>query len=147
MVCDDCGFPIVKQTSMLQMESAPVVSVVRTPGQIFVLSETSDVVLEVVGFDEQVHIAPNHRTVFGRVDAGGSAAPDVDLTPYGAFEKGVSRIHAALVRHEATLTLLDLGSSNGTLLNGRRVSANQPRVVQDGDEITFGQLVARVYFK
>lgn len=155
MVCDDCGFPIVKivTTALTDEEpaSASVPAVISEPSATHIgtviLSETSDVSLEVVGFAERIAIAPNHRTVLGRSETNGSNVPDIDLTPFGAFEKGVSRTHAALIRQDSTLTLLDLGSSNGTLINGRRISANQPRVVQDGDEITFGQLVARVYFK
>jgi pSer/pThr/pTyr-binding forkhead associated (FHA) protein len=145
MVCDDCGFPIVKGTSILKLEES--IAPISTHANTVMLSESTDVLLEFVGFEQRVSIVPNQRTVLGRLDENSPNPPDVDLSPYGAFDKGVSRIHAALVRHDASLTLLDLGSSNGTLINGRRVSANQPRVVQDGDEITFGQLVARIYFK
>ena len=147
MVCEDCGFPIVKGTSSLPLEydRFSVAEGART--HTVMLNETTDVRIEFVGYGERVDILPNQRTVFGRADSGVATAPDIDLSPFGAFDKGVSRIHAALIRQDATLTLLDLGSSNGTLINGRRVSPNQPRVVQDGDEITFGQLVARISFK
>jgi pSer/pThr/pTyr-binding forkhead associated (FHA) protein len=147
MVCDDCGFPIVKGTSMLTLEVESYSAMSSGHAHTVMLNETTDVQLEFVGFGERVAIQTDQRTVFGRLDENATPHPDVDLTPFGAFEKGVSRIHAALVRQDASLTLLDLGSSNGTLINGRRVSPNQPRVVQDGDEITFGQLVARIYFK
>jgi len=153
MVCDDCGFPIVKivTTALTNEEPALTLVPMAAPSAAHIgtviLSETSDVSLEVVGFADRIAIAPNQRTVLGRSETNGSNTPDIDLTPFGAFEKGVSRTHAALIRQDSSLTLLDLGSSNGTLINGRRISANQPRVVQDGDEITFGQLVARVYFK
>jgi pSer/pThr/pTyr-binding forkhead associated (FHA) protein len=66
--------------------------------------------------------------------------------PFGAIEKGVSRIHATIERSEDTLTITDLGSSNGTYLNGQRLIANQPRVLRDGDEIKFGKLVTHIYF-
>lgn len=146
LICDDCGFPIVKATSLLAL-SHPEQAVAGITRNTVMLSDNSDVLLEFIGFDDRVEIRPNFRTVFGRQDKDAKNNPDVDLTPFGAFEKGVSRVHAALIRHEASLTLLDLGSSNGTLINGRRVNPNQPRVVQDGDEIAFGQLVARVTFK
>ncbi|MBP6298036.1 MAG: FHA domain-containing protein [Anaerolineae bacterium] len=145
MVCEDCGFPILK------MVTAPLKFEAQTEPEVrlgtVILSEGDDVLLEFVGFGNRVPIVPNQRTTIGRLDASGGSVPDLDLTPYGAFDKGVSRMHAALIRQDSSLTILDLGSSNGTLINGRRISANQPRVVQDGDEITFGQLVARVYFK
>lgn len=147
MVCEDCGFPIVQGTSTLTLEFDRFSVSEGVRPHTVMLNELTDVRLEFVGYGERIDILPNQRTVLGRADSNAVSVPDVDLSPFGAFDKGVSRIHAALIRHDASLTLLDLGSSNGTLINGRRVSPNQPRVVQDGDEITFGQLVARVSFK
>ncbi|MCS7071755.1 MAG: FHA domain-containing protein, partial [Anaerolinea sp.] len=63
------------------------------------------------------------------------------------FEKGVSRLHAAICRQDETLTIVDMGSSNGTHLNGQRLIPDQPRVLRDGDEIRLGKLVAHIYFK
>lgn len=52
----------------------------------------------------------------------------------------VSRRHALIHAHGlAEFRLVDLGSSNGTYLNGRRVS--QPTRLDDGDQITIGDFV------
>jgi pSer/pThr/pTyr-binding forkhead associated (FHA) protein len=85
--------------------------------------------------------------ILGRADSSSTQVPDLDLTPYGALEKGVSRMHAAIHRSEDTLTLVDMGSVNGTHLNGQRLIPEQPRVLRDGDEIRLGKLVAHIYFK
>lgn len=146
MVCEDCGFPIVPGAPAISIEYDRFSFSEGVRAHTVMLNELTDVRLEFVGYGERIDILPNQRTVFGRTDSAAASAPDVDLSPFGAFDKGVSRIHAALIRQDASLTLLDLGSSNGTLINGRRVIPNQPRVIQDGDEITFGQLVARVSF-
>lgn len=53
-------------------------------------------------------------------------------------EDTVSRLHAAFVVRDGELVLEDLGSSNGTYLNGRRVLA--PCVVGAGDAVRFGSL-------
>ena len=45
----------------------------------------------------------------------------------------VSRHHAVLVWRGEGFELSDLGSSNGTLINGERIT--QPRILQDGDVI------------
>ena len=82
---------------------------------------------------------PKVQTVLGRADNTSTQKPDLDLTPYGALEKGVSRIHAAICRNDDTLTLVDKGSANGTHLNGQRLVPDQPRVLRDGDEIRLGQ--------
>ena len=50
---------------------------------------------------------------------------------------GVSRFHARLERSaQGTLVVSDLGSSNGTFLNGRRLSRPEP--LHDGDRVRFG---------
>jgi len=53
-------------------------------------------------------------------------------------EDTVSRLHAALVWRDDDLVVEDLGSSNGTFVNGERVLA--PRTVMAGDSVRFGSL-------
>lgn len=110
-------------------------------------STSASIVIHVRDAAEPITLQPAKRTLVGRSDASSAQKPDLDLTPFGALEKGVSRIHAAIDRSEDTLTLVDMGSSNGTHLNGQRLVADQPRVLRDGDEIRFGRLVAHIYFK
>jgi pSer/pThr/pTyr-binding forkhead associated (FHA) protein len=85
--------------------------------------------------------------ILGRADSSSPRQPDIDLTPFGALEKGVSRMHAAIEKSDDVLTLVDMGSSNGTHLNGQRLRPDQPRVLRDGDEVRLGKLVAHIYFK
>jgi pSer/pThr/pTyr-binding forkhead associated (FHA) protein len=58
----------------------------------------------------------------------------------------VSRVHAALRRNHAQLLLIDLGSTNGTRLNGKPLPAHQPTPVENGDEIRLGKLVMTINF-
>lgn len=53
-------------------------------------------------------------------------------------DKGASRKHAQLKLRDGTWTLTDLGSTNGTRLNGQTV---QSRELSDGDKITIGTTV------
>lgn len=53
-------------------------------------------------------------------------------------EDSVSRLHAALVWRGDELVVEDLGSSNGTFVNGERVLS--PRTVVAGDTVRFGNL-------
>ena len=48
-------------------------------------------------------------------------------------ERPISRMHARIERHNQGYLLIDLGSKNGTHVNGQEVK--QPRWLQDGDEI------------
>lgn len=49
----------------------------------------------------------------------------------------VSKSHALLQPGEAGYTISDMGSRNGTLLNGKSLVPRQPRPINDGDIILF----------
>ncbi|MBC8171966.1 MAG: FHA domain-containing protein [Anaerolineae bacterium] len=85
--------------------------------------------------------------VMGRSDSEADDAPEIDLSRYGAQDKGVSRRHASIIRKDGSLHVVDKGSYNGTFLNGQRLIADQPRVLRDGDDIRLGYLVLRVSFE
>ncbi|MEO3927786.1 FHA domain-containing protein [Micromonosporaceae bacterium B7E4] len=69
---------------------------------------------------------PDRRTRIGR-------APDNTIVLDDLL---VSRYHAELLRTPAGLTLVDLGTRNGTFVNGRRVSTAELR---PGDLLSFGR--------
>lgn len=73
--------------------------------------------------------------------------PDLDLTPYGAVKLGVSRQHVRLTQKIATIMVEDLGSRNGTFLNGERLIPKQPRVLRNEDELRLGHMVLRISFR
>ena len=56
----------------------------------------------------------------------------------------VSRCHARIFVQGTTATLEDLGSKNGTYVNGERLE--QPTLLANGDEIWIGRSVARLRF-
>jgi hypothetical protein len=57
-------------------------------------------------------------------------------------DSSASRVHAELRRNGETWTLRDLGSMNGTFVNGRRVMGAV--VVRPGDQVTFGRMSFRL---
>jgi len=67
-----------------------------------------------------------------RVVVGRAAAADVILP-----EPEVSRTHAVVFRRSGTVWVDDLGSANGTRVNGRRVDG-EPVAIHPGDQIEFG---------
>lgn len=85
--------------------------------------------------------------IIGRADPKTGQAPPIDLTPHQAMDKGVSRQHAAIVRKDGSLYIVDRGSANGTFLNGQKLVPNQPRVLRDGDDVRLGHLVIRITFE
>ena len=94
-----------------------------------------------------IMLRPKSSLMIGRKDETTNTIPDIDLAPYGAIERGVSRQHSRLDVTEGTVMLTDIGSSNGTYLNGQRLLPNQPRILRDGDEIRFGKLVTHISFQ
>lgn len=65
---------------------------------------------------------------------------DLNLTEYGAKEKGVSRRHASIKPTNGQLYLIDHGSTNGTHVGTRKLVPNQPYPINDRDVIAFGNL-------
>ncbi|MGB7339367.1 MAG: FHA domain-containing protein [Phototrophicaceae bacterium] len=64
----------------------------------------------------------------------------INLAPFHAHHRGVSRKHARLSIRNTRLTVSDLGSTNGTYLNNERLQPNIEYGVKQGDEIRLGFL-------
>lgn len=75
-------------------------------------------------------LRPDEPTLVGR-------SVDADLT---LVDEGVSREHALLVYEDGAYVIEDLQSTNGTIVNGRRVRSAR---LADGDEIRLGRTLLR----
>lgn len=102
-----------------------------------------------MGNKEQALIVfPEETTLLGRHDDNSETPPQVDLTPFSAYQLGVSRRHALLRKTTtSTIEVLDLGSTNGTFLNGERLTAHESYLVRDGDDLRLGRLEFKIYFQ
>jgi len=89
------------------------------------------------------------RTEFtmGRLSEGQPIMPDIDLTPYQAYASGVSRLHAVVKREADRTIVMDLGSSNGTYLNGRRLNPHTEEELKHGDVVALGKLKIQVLLR
>jgi pSer/pThr/pTyr-binding forkhead associated (FHA) protein len=56
-------------------------------------------------------------------------------------ETGISRQHARFQPSPQGWMVIDLGSTNGTFVNGQRLPANQPYLLEPGDRIAIGSSV------
>jgi len=65
---------------------------------------------------------------------------DIDLGPYGAFDAGISRKHAQLVKQGANWQIEDLDSRNGTYVNDVQVQPGTSVTLKNGDTIRCGDL-------
>ena len=80
------------------------------------------------------------RLVLGRVTGDEGEKPAVDLNRVNAGDYGVSRLHAAILYQDRALFVEDLGSRNGTRINGLELIPNQPVRLRNGDELELGKL-------
>lgn len=84
--------------------------------------------------------------MIGRTDESRKINPEIDLSRYEAIENGVSRCHALIRREGNRLYLRDLGSVNGTYVNGEKLSPHMPRLIAHGDTVRLGTLVMQIFF-
>jgi hypothetical protein len=70
----------------------------------------------------------------GRLTLGSDPANDLALTA----DPTLSRLHAVLERYEAGWCVRDLGSRNGTFVNGQRIWSERP--LRPGDELRVGAI-------
>ncbi len=77
----------------------------------------------------------------GRRDPSQSHFPELDLADY---DRGhASRRHAVIERRGTQYVLTDVGSVNGTLLNGTKVQSHRPQTLQPGDQVRIGDVEMR----
>jgi hypothetical protein len=94
------------------------------------------------------HIVDITRPVLlGRPSKDGSIHPQVDLTPYGGYDKGISRRHAVIRRSESGLIVEDLGSANGSSLNGESLLPYIAAPLKPNDRLKLGKLDLLLYFR
>jgi len=80
------------------------------------------------------------ETMIGRYDPVTELKPDVDLTELD-LKRSVSRRHARIVAApEGFAVVEEVGALNGTFVNGTRLTAGEPRSIQDGDRLGFGMV-------
>jgi FHA domain len=92
-------------------------------------------------------LASRNEFTLGRLSEGQPIMPDIDLTPYQAYASGVSRLHVVIKRESNRVVIMDLGSSNGTYLNGRRLNPHVEETLNHGDVVALGKLKIQVLLR
>jgi hypothetical protein len=128
---------LVKRVAANPLDEVSPPSIEQKPGDFLVLPRRTPWLIELKGLagTDRVGIA-----VVGEVVFGTGQVPDFDLIRYEAADKGVSRRHAMLRPSKDHLYLIDLGSTNGTRVNGDAVEAQKEITLKDNDLISLGGL-------
>ena len=93
--------------------------------------------------NQEFDLSGKDNVVVGREDAVSNIFPDVDLTPHGGEEGGVSRLHARIFVENGQYMLEDEDSTNFTFLNRQRLTGKTPTPLNDNDEIKLGRVLLR----
>jgi pSer/pThr/pTyr-binding forkhead associated (FHA) protein len=151
--CSECGASVIsggprrETTNALSRQTDGVPAVVEDP-QIVVpapaaITGAAGISLVVINSGRQISLEAGEELLVGRKDNQRGIYPDVDLGLDGGYDAGVSRRHAIIAPGNTGYMLEDLGSSNGTFINGHRLSPHSPMPIAHGDELKFGTLILR----
>lgn len=156
LFCSECGARLVfsetpttntierNQTGLLMVQPrqpSPPAPVVSTS------SMDASVSLHLIESGMILHLAGQSEFTLGRVAEGQPILPDIDLSPYEAYSQGVSRLHAALKLNNQRVAITDLGSSNGTRVNGTKIQPNADFPLNHGDVISLGKFKIQVLLR
>jgi len=144
LFCSECG-------AQLQNVASLVTQNIQTNGMSYAALDTipqeqkralasGSLTLQLLDGGQILPLADRNEFTMGRVSDGQPIMPDIDLTSYSAYEYGVSRIHAVLKKTKGKVFIMDLGSSNGTYVNGVRLIPENEYPLSHGNIISLGKL-------
>ncbi len=114
------------QPGVAPPKAAPIIPDVQVQVRITLRDRTNEITLP---------FKPGGR----RMNVGRVSDNDISLN-----DSSVSKIHATVMMNlEGTLLVADTGSTNGTFINGRRISYGEARVIEAGDVVSFGDIEVR----
>lgn len=158
LFCAECGTRLVvaempttshierNQTGLLILQSRQP----EPPHAGPVISESSvDAVVSLYLIESGMilHLSGQNEFTLGRVAEGQPILPDVDLSPYEGYSHGVSRLHSALKLNDQRVFITDLGSSNGTRLNGQKLLPNIDYPLSHGDVVALGKFKIQILIR
>ena len=137
----------VPQTSQLNPDSFGLNELQRLASEMDVNADPSvgemDIKLVIPKSDISVRYHVKHPLRIGRGSPHDVRKPDIDLNPYESI-KTVSRNHATIKIENGQVILTDIGSSNGTFVDGKRLKPNIPTKISNGTMVRFGALIVQI---
>ena len=149
--CEHCGEPLPgfeQESTMIFSREDVEAAKAQKAWSSAQLSEGHTITVQIGDEHKNIRLPTDGDSVvtMGRFDGAQGDIPDVDLTEFKAGDFGVSRLHAEIRVQGDMVQVKDLDSTNGTFVNGQRVSSTEWRIVRDGDELHLGTLVLKLIF-
>jgi FHA domain len=153
--CSECGYYLLENTGR---ETDPL-DTVEVPDEdnrandaglmasLQRAGESLAIRLKIGARQREIEMPLSVITHLGRVDAAASVFPEVDLSDDSDASHGVSRRHARILKQSGMVVVEDMGSINGTFVNGKRLDPYLPEVLNDGDLLQLGKLKIEVKIK
>lgn len=146
--CSNCGTPLgAAATAADDTAAGAPAAVAAAPDPVFAAAAVAAPALTarlVVEADTQeFDISGKNEVQIGREDAVSNIFPDIDLTPHGGEEGGVSRLHARIFVENGQYMLEDENSTNFTFLNRQKLTPKTPTALHDDDEIKLGRVLLK----
>jgi len=152
LLCAYCGTPL--QNEEVDPTTFTMKNVGRFQPDVLGKPETAEipasipegsVAIYVMGETKPIAVTDVEELILGRRVIEGTDEI-VDLTPFGALEKGVSRKHAVIRKVEGAYEIVDLYSTNGTWVDEQRLLPNKIYPLKSGVKIRLGQLLLYILF-
>jgi hypothetical protein len=148
LLCSFCGIPFVNAGKTDKMQAVDPDLVASKNWPVGLVSVELEAPITLQCGDQHITVSVPDSVIIGRKSkVADDPEPNVMLNMFGAEDKGVSRQHIRIMRKQDLLYVTDLGSSNGTFLNGRALLRNCPRVLRNSDELQLGLLKLKVRFE
>lgn len=152
MFCSECGAQLIYANGVPTSAIRATTSHLRVKegalkSPLPVTFPEAQVSLNIISTGDILPLAGQEEVTLGRVSEGQPMVPDIDLTPYKAYEAGVSRMHASIRMIEDQVLITDLGSANGTRVNGMQITPQIPYPVKHGDILTLGKFKIQILIR
>jgi len=150
MFCSECGTQINMADTLTTQSIRPSTADLLVPpaetAPIPIVAGVGDAIVSLHILEAGKVVPLEGRTEFtlGRAVEGQPILPDIDLSAYDAYTLGVSRLHAAVKIISQRVVVVDLGSSNGTRVNGQKIIPNGDFPLSHGDMLSLGKLKIQI---
>jgi pSer/pThr/pTyr-binding forkhead associated (FHA) protein len=92
-----------------------------------------------------IRLSVKEDALIGCADPAGNHYPDLDLSPYGGRDAGVSRRHAQLKVLDRMMYVMDIGSVNGSRLNDDPMVVARLYPLNNGDKLELATMRLIIY--
>ena len=141
MFCEDCGASLAAAPAPVEVPMAPipapVAAPVAAPAPVQVAGLVSRPRLVVAGGQVEFPL-DRDSMLLGRNSPADNIFPEIDLTNVDT-ESYISRRHGRITRQDGAFLYEDIGSSNGSFVNGNKLMPKTVIELHDGDTLRLGR--------